>query len=95
MLLIYYNPNLNNFYFKINTYYFQDYILDSTNSYGHILIQVILITKDKLINVDNWDIRKDIRKYKDLYFVNYSKPKLKNVLINKLIDLLEKLKGKE
>ena len=83
IILVYYNPNRNCFYTKFVKsclYYEVGYI----NQYDHILVQ-ILVYDDKLISIKNHiDYYKKSKKIKE--------ESKKNRLINRTIDLLNKLK---
>lgn len=82
-ILVYYNPNRNCFYTKIvKNYLF--YEVGYINQYEHILVQ-ILAYDDKFISIKNHiDYYKKSKEIKE--------ESKKNMLINRTIDLLNKLK---
>ncbi len=89
ILLIYYNPNRDNFYFRwcqpieLSIY---NFYVGFKNSYGHEIIGILLFYNHKTIPL------KSYYSYIDFYYNNKKKANLKNVLIDKTIYLLNKLK---
>lgn len=82
-LLIYYNTNYNNFYI-VYTYIIPfNRKVGYINSYGHILVQILVNRNNKLINILSYD---DLRK------IPYGEDSLKIRIIDKLIRWLYKLK---
>lgn len=89
ILLIYYNPNRDNFYFKwckpVDLSIFNFYV-GFKNSYGHEIVGILLFCNNKTISIKNY------YSYIKIYYNNKKQEKLKYVLIDKLIHLLNKLK---
>ncbi len=85
MLLIYYNPNHNCFYFKtVNQVTNYNFKVDYVNQFGHFIVQILYVDKNDFINCkDYWDY---IKKSED------KQESKRNKLINGLIHLLYKLK---
>ena len=89
VLLIYYNQNLSNFYYRqIDPIELlvEDKFLGYKNSYGHEIISILLFIDDTTTSIKN---------YNDYYYKQ--KPKndnksLRNVLIDRGINLLNKFK---
>lgn len=81
MIAVYYNPTKDTYYAKfVKTAYFYDhYKVGYINQYRHILVCLFYIDdKGRLINCKSW------------YDYMHSKVSLKNKLINKLINWLER-----
>lgn len=51
MLLIWYNPNLNNFYSRYSNSIYLNKQVGYVNSYGHILVQILVFRNNDLLNV--------------------------------------------
>ena len=86
MLLVYYNPTKDKFYLKYYKYKNREYYVGYKNQFGHEVIRLYIIQGKELISYDNVD---------DYMYENYNSKKrvpFKIKLINRLIDLLNKLK---
>lgn len=91
ILLIYYNPNIDNFYFRFCSrldLYIKDYFVGYKNSYNHEITGILLFDDNKTISLKNHGSLIDYYNKKN----KISKKKIKNVLIDKAISLLNKLK---
>ena len=53
-LLIYYNPNHQNFYIVYTNYLFSNYFVGFENGYGHVIVQILVYRHNKLINVNSY-----------------------------------------
>ena len=98
-LLIYYLPNKNSFIYKsVKT--IQD--VGYENSYGHILVQILVYDYKKECFIDyHYKLRliekeKDLenKKRKEKRLKKIKRKKIKNELINQAIDLLYKIKSR-
>lgn len=88
LLLIYYNTRLDKITRKrVKGYYSKDYKVGSTNSYGHILINIFVITQKGMFITDNFNTFK-----KDYLSGMLDKRSTKDKLIDKLVDYLIRLK---
>ena len=86
MIGIWYNPNKNKFYTKYvrTAFIAKDYKVGYKNSYGHELVGLFMLEKNRLIICDSWD---DYYTYKRDYY----KPKqIKKRIIRKIIKFLER-----
>lgn len=85
MLLVYYNPNKDNFYIRYTRNYFTDeYYLGKINEYGHILVQLFLYDDNELVPIeDYWSYYQSTKELK---------PGFKVRLINRVIYLLNRIK---
>lgn len=91
VLLIYYNPNHDNFYYRFChriDLYIKDYSVGYKNSYNHEIIGILLFDDNKTIGIKNHN---SLSVYYNRKNKN-SKRSLKNDLIDKAISLLNKLK---
>ena len=86
MIGIWYNPNKKKFYTKyVRTAYLgREYKVGYINNYGHELLALFYIKKNKLLSCDSWN---DYYTYKRDYY----KPKnIKKRIIRKIIKYLER-----
>lgn len=81
-LLIYYNPNQNNFYIVYTNFIPFDRKVGYENQYGHILVQILANRGNKLVNIYNYN---DLIKLR-----SKEKESLKSRLANKAISWLNK-----
>ncbi len=84
MLLLYYNPTYDKYYLRYYKYVHYDYYLGYENQYGHMVVSILVIQDKGLVSVN------DLREY--MLQKNRRKIGLKERLINRGIDLLNKLK---
>jgi hypothetical protein len=83
MLLILYNPNNNCFYIKrVNSFIFDKYV-GYVNQFNHQICQILYIQDNKFVNCNS---------YWDYIGSSKSQETNKNKVINRVIDLLNKLK---
>ena len=84
MLLIYYNPNDEHFYFKVINFAVSNKSVDEVNQFNHQIVQILYVRNNKFISCDSF-----LDYYQKTKDNNISK---KNKLIDKVICLLNKFK---
>lgn len=98
-LLVYYLPNKNSFIYKlVKTYNEVGYI----NSYGHILVQILVYDYkiEKFVDYDykfkaiEQEKKLEYEKIKAKRLKKVKRKKIKNELINQVIDLLYRIKSR-
>lgn len=89
LLLIYYNVNQDKFVYKFNkAYYSRRYYVGQKNSYGHLLVNMFVITDKGLFRTDDFNL------FKKEYLENkYDNRSLKDKTIDYLVDKLKSFKG--
>lgn len=86
MLLLYYNPTNDKYYLRYYKSIHYDYRVGYVNQFEHIVVKILVIQDNGLVAVD------DLQKYLlDCYYKGSKKETLKTRLINRTIDLLNKL----
>lgn len=99
IIYVYYNPNSDKFYFK-KYITFPGIDERKENSYGHLIVQKILITDDYIIDLDlyiqlEYTKKKLLEdKIKKKRIKKYNHKKFIKKLINHIIDLLYMLKSR-
>lgn len=85
MIGIWYVPKKNKFYSKYVrlAFYYSYYKVGYINNYGHELVALFYIRDNKLIQCDSLI---------DYYSIKKTKKNIRNMLIDRLIGLLNKLK---
>ena len=98
-LLVYYLPNKNSFIYKlVKTYNVVGY----ENSYGHILVQILVYDykNDRFVDYDYRLKSKEQQKLEEYEKIKIKRlkkvkrKKIKNELINQVIDLLYRIKSR-
>lgn len=90
LLLIYYNPNHNCFYWKVvNSFTFNKEV-GYKNDYGHVLIQMLFVEKGRFLSCSSW--LNYYNKTTPKKSSKKKKPKIFNKLIDGAIHLLYKIR---
>lgn len=86
MLLLWYNQTHDKFYLKYYTSQYRDFYVGFVNQFDHMVVKILVFEGNKLLSVDS------LPNYRLGKYLHPKKESNKNRLIDRMVDLLNKLK---